>query len=293
MTLLVPTSSGSGADITSRLIGPRLSAKLGGRTVIVENRTGASGSIGIAAAAKAAPDGSTILFAPSTMSMLPLLSRSVTWDPVNDFIPVARLVGSYLAVVVTPSLPVNNVTELVALARSKPGRLNYASPGIGTPHHLLGEMFKQSTGVDLVHVPYKTSAGAITDLAGGQVEIGFFPLHGALPLVRAGKLRLLATLSDSRTPWTPDVPTIREAGVENVFYNSWTAVFVPRNTPREVVTRLNQDLLSILAAPDMKETLLKEGMQATPSTPDEMAAMLKRDIAVWTKVIKDAKIPIE
>lgn len=292
LVLLLPVSSGTGGDIASRLIGPKLSVRLG-RPVIVENRVGASGSIGIAAAAKSAPDGSTILIAPSTMSMLPLLSKSVNWDPVNDFIPVARLVGSYLAVVVSPNLPANSMAELVALARSKPGKLNYASPGVGTPHHLVAEMFKQATGVKITHIPYKTSAQAITDLAGGQVEIGFFPLHGALPLVKAGKLRLLATLSDTRTPWTPDVPTIREAGIENVYYNSWTAAFVPRYTPKEIVTKLSQDFLAILALPEMREALLKDGMQATPGGPDELAAMLKTDIGVWGKVIREAQIVAE
>jgi len=185
------------------------------------------------------------------------------------------------------------MNELVVLARSQPGKLNYASPGVGTPHHLLAEMFRQSTGVDIVHVPYKTSAAAVTDLAGGQVQLGFFPLHSALPLVRGGKLRLLATLSDARSPWTPDVPTIREEGVENVYYNSWTSAFAPKGTPPEVVSRLGQEMLAILALPEVREALLKSGMQATPGNADEMGRMLKSDIATWSRVIQNAGLKPE
>jgi tripartite-type tricarboxylate transporter receptor subunit TctC len=288
----VPTSSGTGADITSRLVGPKLSERLN-RPVVVENRTGASGSIGIGAVAKAAPDGATVLVTPSSMAVLPHLSKSVNWDPITDFAPVARLAGNILAVVVGPNVQANSVSELIALARSQPGKLNYATPGVGTPHHLVTEMFKQATGVNIVHIPYKTSAAAITDLAGGQVNVGFFPLHSALSLAKAGKLRFFATVSDARTPWTPDIPTLRESGVENVFSNTWTAVFLPRAASREIVNSLSKDLLAILAQPGMTEALQKDGLLNIPGGPEELAAMLKKDITVWGKVIKEANITAE
>jgi len=292
ITFIVPISSGTGADIVSRVLAPRLSPRLG-QPIIVENRVGASGSIGIGAAAKAAPDGNTILIAPSTMSMLPMLSKSVTWDPVNDFVPIARLVGSVMAVVASPNLPANSMSELITLTRSQPGKLNYATPGVGTPHHLLAEMFRQETKIAVTHVPYKTSAGAITDLVGGQVQFGFFPLHGALALARGGKLKLLSTLSDTRSPWTPDVPTIREAGVENVFYNSWTAAFAPRGTPPEITNRFAQEMLAILALPEVRAELLKSGMVATPGSGTEMGQMLKHEITTWSRVVKNAGLGAE
>jgi len=292
VTLLVPTSSGTGADITSRLLGPKLAERLG-RTVVVENRTGASGRIGFAAAAKAAPDGSTILVSPSSMTVLPHLSKELTYDPFNDFAPVALIAGNVLATVVGPSIKANNMAELLALIRANPGKINYATPGIGTPHHLLGELFSQTTGTKIVHVPYKQSAAAVTDMAGGQVHMGFFPLHGVLPLVKAGKLRVLATTAEIRTPWTPEIPTMREAGVPNVTYTGWTGIFVPRATPPDIVNNLSRQFLAIIEEPGMREQLLNNGLLLQPMGPKELGDMIRRDSAMWAQVIKDAGIKPE
>lgn len=292
VTLLVPTSSGTGADIVARLFGPKLAVRLN-RPVVVENRTGASGSIGFAAAAKAVPDGSTVLVSPSSLTVLPHLSKSVTWDPFTDFAPVALIAGNVLAAIVNPNVPANTMAELTALARAQPGKLNFATPGVGTPHHLVAEMYKQAAGVNLVHIPYKTSAAAVTDMAGGQVEIGFFPLHGVLPLVKVGKLRVLATLAEQRTPWSPEVPTMREAGLESVFYNSWTAVFLPRGAAPELVRGMSQHWLGILNEPGMNDALLKDGLLASPMNPEQLTAMMKRDTAVWAQVIRNAGITPE
>ena len=289
ITLIVPTTPGTGSDIAARLIAPRLSKRLG-QQVIVENRTGASGTIGIGAVAKAAPDGNTILFVPNTMAMISSLNKNLPWDPVNDFTPVARIGKMLVSVVVGTSVPVKSLDQLVALAKSKPGQLNYASPGSGTPHHLRSEMFKQITGTDIVHVPYKGSAGAVVDLVGGQVQIGLFPLHSALPMVSAGKLQMLATSGERRSQWTPDVPTFRESGIKGLNDYDWVGVFLPRSTPKEVTIRLSSELLAIVAAPEVQEALTKSGIIPDPGGPEDLSALLKKELVEWKKVIDDGRI---
>jgi tripartite-type tricarboxylate transporter receptor subunit TctC len=292
ITLIVPTTPGTGSDIAARLIGPRLSKKLG-QPVIVENRTGASGIIGIGAVAKAPPDGNTILFVPNTMAMISSLNKNLPWDPVKDFAPVARLGKMLISAVVTPSLPVKSVDELVALAKSKPGQLNYGSPGSGTPHHLRSEMFKQITKTNIVHIPYKGSAGAVTDLVGGQVQVGFFPLHSVLPMVSVGKLRMIATSGETRSRWTPDVPTFRESGIKGLNDYDWLGVFLPRATPNEIVNRLSRELVAIVSAPDVQEELAKSGIIANPGGPEEIATLLKNELVEWKKVVDDGHIAAE
>jgi tripartite-type tricarboxylate transporter receptor subunit TctC len=193
-------------------------------------------------------------------------------------------------VVVGTSVPVKSLDQLVALAKSKPGQLNYASPGSGTPHHLRSEMFKQITGTDIVHVPYKGSAGAVVDLVGGQVQIGLFPLHSALPMVSAGKLQMLATSGERRSQWTPDVPTFRESGIKGLNDYDWVGVFLPRSTPKEVTIRLSSELLAIVAAPDVQEALTKSGIIPDPGGPEDLSALLKKELVEWKKVIDDGRI---
>ena len=289
ITLIVPTTPGTGSDIAARLIAPRLSKRLG-QQVIVENRTGASGTIGIGAVAKAAPDGNTILFVPNTMAMISSLNKNLPWDPVNDFAPVARIGKMLVSVVVSTSVPVKSLEQLVALARSKPDQLNYATPGSGTPHHLRSEMFKQITGTDNVHVPYKGSAGAVVDLVGGQVQVGLFPLHSVLQMVSAGKLQMLATSGERRSPWTPDVPTFRESGIRGLNDYDWVGVFLPRATPKDITNRLSSELLAIIAAPDVQEALTKSGIIADPGGPEDLSALLKKELVEWKKVIDDGRI---
>lgn len=292
LTLMVPTSSATAADITSRLIQPRLQERYG-MPVVVENRTGASGAIGMGAVARAAPDGNTVLMSPSTLAMINLLQKDLGWNPVNDLQPVARLVSLYYVIVVNPALPVHNVNELIALAKSKPGKLNFSTPGVGTPHHLVTELFKQMTRVHVVHIPYKTSAGAVTDLAGGHVDFAFQALHSVLPLVNAGKLRLIATVTDARTPWTPETPTLKESGIEGVVINSWVGAFLPKNAPREMAEKLSREIAAILNTPEVKEELLKGGIVVNHGGPDEMAALLKRDTALWKRVVDEGRIVLD
>ena len=292
VTLMVPTSPGTVGDLISRLIAPRLSQRLG-QTIIIENRTGASGAIGMGAVAKAPPDGSMVLVAPSTMAMINLLQKDLGWDAARDFTPVARMTAVYYAIVAAPGLPVRNVADLIALAKSKPGKMNYSTPGIGTPHHLVTEMFKQRTGIDVVHIPYKASAGAVTDLAGGQVDFAFLPLNGTLALAKAGKMRILATLTDARTSWTSDVPTLRESGVDGVTINAWIGIFLPRNTPRELADRYSREFTALIELPEVKDELLKTGVMSNPGNADELAGVLRRDMAMWKKVVDDGRIVLD
>ncbi|CAN5741149.1 tripartite tricarboxylate transporter substrate binding protein [soil metagenome] len=289
VTIIVPTTPGTGSDIAARLLAPKLSKALG-QSVVVENKTGASGTIGIAAVAKAAPDGNTILFVPNTMAMVSSLYKNLTWDPVTSFVPVARVGRMVVAAVVNPQVPAQNLGELVALAKSKPGQLNYGSPGNGTPHHLRTEQFKQITGINIVHVPYAGSAGAVTDLAGGQTQVGFFPLHSLLPLAHAGKLRMLATSGETRSSWTPDVPTFREAGITVLNDHDWVGVFVPKGTSSDLVSNLSRELQAITSAPDTQAQLAERGIIAWPGGPDDLGGLLKKELAEWKKVIADSNI---
>lgn len=289
MTLIVPTTPGTGSDIAARLYAPRLSKALG-QPVIVDNRTGASGIIGINMVAKAPPDGNTVLFVPNTMAMINAVNKDVPFDPVKDFAPVATISKMLVCIVVNPTVPANTLAELIALAKKDPGKLNYASPGSGTPHHLRSEMFKQLTGIDITHVPYKTSAGAVTDLLGDHVQVGFFPLHSVLPMVTAGKLRMLATSGETRSRWTPNVPTFRESGIQGLNDYDWVSVFLPRRTPPEIVARLTKELQLITNSPEVQQDLIDHGLIANPGGPEQLTALLKKELVDWKKVVNDAHI---
>ena len=289
VTLIIPTSSSSAADIVGRAIQPRLQA-MWKQPIIVDNRVGASGIIGFNATARAAADGYTIMLSPNTITMLGAIYKNQTWDVEQSYDPVALMVRTISAVIVNDEAPVKSVSELVALAKSKPGQLNYASPGIGTPQHLYGELFKQITGTELVHIPYKTLAAAVTDLAGGRAEVGFLSLSAVMPLVKAGKMRVLATVGDRRT--LPDVPTFKEAGLDAVQAGSWIGAFVPKNTPRDVVARITRDFNAILQQADFQQEMLRADLITNTSGNGgpELAALVKADVARWTKVVNTANI---
>lgn len=291
VTLVVPTSPATSTDIMARTLQPRLQ-KLWADNIIVENRTGASGAIGMADVVRADPDGNTLLISTSTMAMVNLTQKNLSWNPATDLQPVARLASLPYAIVVNPALPVQNVHELIALAKKSPGRLNYSTPGVGTPHHLVTEMFRHATGIDVVHIPYKTSAAAITDLVGGQVQFAFLPVQGVLPLVKAGKLRMIATVTDARTQWTLDVPTLKEQGVNGVAINSWIGAFLPKNTPRTLVEKYSRDIGSILNSADVKAELLTAGIVVQFGGPGDMAAGLSHDMALWRSVVTDGRIDL-
>jgi tripartite-type tricarboxylate transporter receptor subunit TctC len=291
VTLIVPTSPATSTDIMARTLQPRLQ-KLWADNVIVENRTGASGAIGMADVVRAAPDGNTLLISTSTMAMVNLTQKNLSWNPVIDFQPVARLASLPYAIVVNPELPVHSVQELIALAKKSPGHLNFSTPGVGTPHHLVTEMFKHATGIDVVHIPYKTSAAAVTDLVGGHVQFAFLPVQGVLPLVKAGKLRMIATVTDERTQWTPDVATLREQGVSGVAINSWIGAFLPKNAPRALVDKYSRDLGTVLNSADVKQELLAAGIVVQFGGPAEMAALLSHDMALWRGVVADGRVDL-
>ena len=294
VTIVVPTSSSSGSDIIGRAVSPRLGA-LWKQAVVVDNRLGASGAIGIGAAAKAPADGYTLLFTPNTITMLGSLYKNLGWDVEQSFEPVTLLAKTVLALVVHSEVPAKTVAELVALAKSRPGQLNYASPGIGTPQHLHGELFKQTVGADIVHVPYKTIAAANTDLAGGRTQMAFVSVSAIMPLAKAGKVRILATIGEQRTPGTPEVPTFREAGFDGLQAESWIAAFVPRGTPRAIVDRITRDLGALLANPEFQQELTRADL--APNTggggQKELAGIVKADVARWKKVISDGNISAE
>jgi len=287
--IIVPYTPGTGIDILARLIGQKLGARLN-VVVVIENRPGASGNIGTEAVSKAAPDGYTLLATASTLVTNVAVLKSVPYDPVKGFTPIAPAAIGNLALVVNPAVPARSVSELVALAKAKPGTLNYASPGSGTPHHLAAELFKLHFGVDLTHVPYKGSAGAVTDLLGGQVQVMFLPVHVALPYVQGGKLRMLASGGSHRSPVTPDVPSLADEGITDIDVDIWYAFLGPPALAREQVALLDKEIIAILRDPEVRDTLQKQGLTPLPGTPDDLTRMITRDLERWTAVVRAAKI---
>jgi tripartite-type tricarboxylate transporter receptor subunit TctC len=292
LTIIVPTTPGTGGDISARLLAPALSKALG-QTVVVENRTGASGTIGIGAVAKAAPDGNTVLFVPNTIAMISSLYKNLPWDPVTSFEPVATVGKMLVAAAVNPESKMTSLDQFIAAAKAKPGQLNYGSPGSGTPHHLRTEQFKQITGTDIVHVPYKGSAGAVTDLTGGQVQFGIFPLHSLLPLTKAGKLKMLATSGETRSAWTPDVPTFRESGITVLNDYDWIGVFLPKNTPKARVDALSRAIVTALGTKEVRDQLADRGIIANPGGSTELAQLLRKELVEWNTVVQKGRIVAE
>jgi tripartite-type tricarboxylate transporter receptor subunit TctC len=258
---------------------------------VIDNRVGASGNIGTEAAAKSAPDGYTLLMTANTIVLNRSLFKKIPYDPIKDFAPVAPLAIASMALVTHPSLKAKSAGDLIALAKASPGRINYGSPGNGTPHHLAMELFKNETGIVLTHVPYRGTGPAVTDLLGGQIGAMFLPIHVALPHVQGGKLDMLAAGSLQRTPVTPDVPSLAEAtGVKNIDVDIWYAVYAPAGTPAEIVSRLNAEMNALLRQPDVRETLGKQGLAATGGTPEQLAQLTRNDMERWAKVVQAAKI---
>jgi tripartite-type tricarboxylate transporter receptor subunit TctC len=290
LRIIVPFSPATGIDILARTLGQKLGEqwKL---PVVIDNRVGASGNIGTEAAAKSAPDGYTLLMTANTIVLNRSLFKKIPYDPIKDFAPVAPLAIASMALVTHPSLKAKSAGDLIALAKASPGRINYGSPGNGTPHHLAMELFKNETGIVLTHVPYRGTGPAVTDLLGGQIGAMFLPIHVALPHVQGGKLDMLAAGSLQRTPVTPDVPSLAEAtGVKNIDVDIWYAVYAPAGTPAEIVSRLNAEMNALLRQPDVRETLGKQGLAATGGTPEQLAQLTRNDMERWAKVVQAAKI---
>ena len=245
--LIVPFTPGTGIDLIARTVGPRLAQRLG-RPVVVENKVGASGNIGTESVVRAAPDGQTLLVSVNTLVMNRSLYAGLSFDPVKDLAPVILTSWGQLLLVTHPKSNFKTAAELVTAAKANPGRINYASPGVGTPHHLSMELFKNTAQVFLTHIPYRGTAPAVSDLLGGQVDAMFLPIHVALPQIKAGKLVALGIGSDQRHPLLPNVPTLAEAKTGKVNVDMWYGIFAPKNTPNDIVQALNKEIKTILAS---------------------------------------------
>ncbi len=287
--IVVPYTPGTGADILARILGPKLAErwKVG---VVTDNRAGASGNIGTDFVAKSAPDGYTLLCTATSFGTNPAVNRKLPFDPVNGFAPVILLATSSVAVIVTSGLPAKSMREFLELARSQPGKLYYSSPGNGGPQHLAMELLKLDTRIDLVHVPYKGSGGALADLVGGHVQAMIVSLQTAAPYVQSGKLRMLSVMSAQRSPAFPDVPTLRELGLPDLEVDTWYGMFAPAGTPGAVVARLNAELNPLLKQPEVRELLAKQGMAAAGGTPERFGDLVKRELARWSVVVAKAGI---
>lgn len=287
--LIVPFTPGTGIDLIARTVGPKLSERLK-RPVIVENRAGASGNIGTEAVVRAAPDGTTLLVSVNTLVMNRSLYPQLAFDPVKDLAPVALTSWGQLILVTHPRSGLATAADLVAAARKSPGKLNYASPGVGTPHHLSMELFKTTAGVFLTHIPYRGTGPAVTDLLGGQVDAMFLPIHVALPQLKAGKLVALAIGSDKRHALLPEVPTLAEARTGNVNVDMWYGVFAPRAMPAAQVAALNREINEILASEDVRRAFSGQGMDPATATPEAFGQLVSRDADRWAQLIKTQNI---
>jgi tripartite-type tricarboxylate transporter receptor subunit TctC len=283
---VVPFTPGTGMDIIARQVGPRLTERLG-QPVVVENRPGASGNIGAEIVARAAPDGHTIMVGANTLVIAAHLYRQVPFDPLTDFAPVALAGSTTLVLVANPASGIDSVPELIARAKAQPGKLTYGSPGIATPHHMAMELFKDLTGTDLLHIPYKGSAGAVTDLVSGQINLMFLPIHQVLPYWQAGRLKLLAAGGARRHPSAPELPTLVELGIRGAeAADIWYAFYAPKGVPAPVIAKLNAELRSILALAEVRAAVENVGVDVHTSTPDELFALMKRDYARWGEIVR-------
>ncbi len=292
IVLNVPFTPGTGPDSLARILGEELRQRWG-QPVVVENKAGASGNIGTAATARAAPDGHTLLVTVNTFVMNPSLFKSVPYDPQTSFVPIAEIATGALALAVHPSLKVSSVEELIAAAKARPGAIDYASPGRGTPQHLAMEVFKLTAKVDLKHVPYTGSAGAVKDLLGGHVSAMFLPVHTALPLAEGGQIRILAVGSERRVEQAPSVPTLAERGVAGFDVDLWYGVLAPAGTPQAIVERYNAAFNNILARPNVRSALEKQGLVARGGPPGRLADLIAKDRPRWAKVVREAEITSE
>jgi len=283
--IIVPFAAGGPADIYARVVGQRLQEALG-QAFVVEDRPGGGSVVGTDAVAKSAPDGYTLLMMSNTHTVNESLISNKPFQLLRDFVPVAPVNYSDLVLVVHPSVPANSLKELIALAKSKPHDLNYASSGPGTPYHMAGELFKAMARLDIVHVPYKGSSGARTDILGGQVQMMFDAITTMAPNVRAGKLKALGTTGKVRSPVLPEVPTVAEAGVPGYEAVIWLGIMAPAGTPKPIVERLNAEIRKIVHSPEIKEAWAKQGAAPMSMSTEEFGQYLREDIAKWANIVK-------
>ena len=291
VTLVVPFSPGTGIDILARVIAPKLSEKWG-QAVVVENKPGASGNIGTDFVAKSPADGYTLMVTVNTFTITPSLLKNTPYDVLEDFSPISKIATATYCFDVNPNVfPAKNMQEAIALIRQNPGKYFFASPGNGTPHHIGMELIKLRLGLQATHVPYKGFAGAMQDLIAGQVQMMFTLVHSSIPQARAGRIRILGVTGAKRSPQFPELPTFREQGIDFMDdVDAWYAVIGPAKLAPELVARLNADVNAVMALPDVKEGLIKQGLIPATSTPGELSALIRSDVPRWVKVISDAKI---
>jgi tripartite-type tricarboxylate transporter receptor subunit TctC len=287
--IVVPYTPSVGADILTRLLGPRLAEewKIG---VVTDNRAGASGNIGAEVVARATPDGHTLLSAATAFTTNPAINRRLPFDPIKSFKPVILLATSDVSVCTSAHSSISSIKELIDTARAQPGKLHYASPGNGTPHHLAMELFKMEAKIDLVHVPYKGTSGATTDLIAGHVQAMMVPTQTAAPYLQSGKLRMLALLSAHRSGAFPQVPTLIELGMPGLEVKTWYGLFAPSGTPTAVVEKLNVAFNSLLKQSDIQVALARQGMNAAGGTAEDFGNLVKAELERWRRVVDAAKI---
>ncbi len=292
LTLVVPTTTATAADIIARLIAPHLSERLK-RTVVVENKPGASGIIGMQSVVRAAPNGNTVLVGPNSLLTIPGTNKNLPFNVRTDLMPIVPLAVSTMAVFSSPQFAGRNLNELVQIAKRDPGKLNYGSPGIGTPHHLLMEVFKDGQSINLTHVPFKGTAGMVTDLAGGRVDVAFMPVHSSVELAKAGKVRILATVGDRRSALFPDVPTVTEQGFRAERFTWTSGIFLPVGTPRPIAQEIEENVNAILRMPAIEKSLAAAGLTPVIESTPEFVKRYNLELDQWRKVVELAGIKPE
>ena len=290
--LVVPYPPGGGTDVIARIVQERFQAQLG-QPVVIDNRGGAAGSIGTELAAKSAADGYTVLFTLSSHTINPAIYAKLPFDTQKDFEPVAMVASLPQILVANVGFPVNNVAELVAMAKAKPGSLSYATVGNGSPGHLAGELFKLRTGTELTHVPYRGGGPAVTDVMGGQVPLLWVSIPAAAQFVKAGKLKALAVSTTKRSAAFPDVPTMQEAGIADFEVDSWYAMFVPTKTPKAAIEKLNRVVNTVVREPEIRDKLLAQGSEGVGGTPEQLGKVVSTELVRWNKLAKEANIRVD
>jgi tripartite-type tricarboxylate transporter receptor subunit TctC len=290
--LIVPFAPGGFTDVVARILGQKLSVSLG-QPFVIENKAGAGSTIGTDFVAKAAPDGYTLVMVSTTHVISPAIYPKLPYDPIKSFTPVGKLVDSAYVLMVNPKVPVNSVADYIALAKAQPDKIHYASSGNGSSQHLMGGMFASMTGTKLIHVPYKGSSGAASDLVAGIVESSFAGVPNAMAQVPAGRLKALAVTTAKRIPQLPDVPTMQEAGVPGYEASVWLGLLAPVGTPKEIVARLNAEIAKVMNSPETKKELYAAGVESDISSPEALGALMNREMERWGKVIKDAGITMQ
>ena len=287
--IVVPFTPGTGMDILARTLAPHFQSAWG-QAIVVENRPGASGNVGANAVAKAPPDGLTLLMGVNTLVINPALYDNMGYDPLKDLAPIGLCATGSFLLVASAAAKIRSVDELVREARARPGKLDYASPGIATPHHMAMELFKLEAKLSITHIPFSGTAGAVNAVLAGDVPLMFLPVHVAMAQVKSGRLVVLAAAGSRRSALAPDVPTLAELGYPGVLAELWYGMLAPAATPREIVARVHDDMTKALALSEVKSALAAQGMEVAPSSPEEMAALMRRDAARWAAVVKQQGI---